>query len=60
MEKIVIRRVLSLALVGYLLSAFLGRLLEAVGAARCGCGPSCWCRQPILSAFRWVFPWRHQ
>jgi hypothetical protein len=26
---------------------------------RCGCAADCWCQRPVLSTFRWVFPWRH-
>ncbi len=25
----------------------------------CGCRPDCWCKQPGLSLFRWVFPFGH-
>jgi hypothetical protein len=31
-----------------------------MGAVRCGCGADCWCKRPILSTFRWVFPWKHR
>ncbi len=27
---------------------------------RCECSASCWCRGPILSAFRWVMPVGHR
>jgi hypothetical protein len=26
---------------------------------RAGCSPRCWCKRPILSTFRWVFPFKH-
>jgi hypothetical protein len=48
------------ALLGlYLLFAVIGRFVEGMGAVRCGCLDDCWCRRPVLSAFRWVFPWGH-
>ena len=25
----------------------------------CQCDDDCWCKQPGLSLFRWVFPFRH-
>ena len=44
---------------GYVLVALLSRLAEAAGAQRCGCGEGCWCKRPVLSTFRWVFPYGH-
>ena len=50
-----------LALVGlYLLFAVIGRFVEGTGAVQCGCSDECWCKRPVLSTFRWVFPWRHR
>jgi len=43
----------------YLLFAVVGRFVEGMGAVRCGCAADCWCQRPLLSTFRWVFPWRH-
>ena len=43
----------------YLLFAIIGRFVEEMGAAQCGCKPDCWCHRPVLSSFRWVFPVRH-
>ena len=43
----------------YLLFAVVGRFVEGMGAVRCGCAADCWCQSPVLSTFRWVFPWRH-
>jgi hypothetical protein len=43
----------------YLLFAAVGRFVEGMGAVRCGCAADCWCQRPVLSTFRWVFPWRH-
>jgi hypothetical protein len=43
----------------YLLFAIIGRFVEEMGAAQCGCKPDCWCHKPVLSTFRWVFPARH-
>jgi hypothetical protein len=54
------RRVTGYVLGLYLLSAVIGRFVEAMGAVHCGCGPACWCKRPILSTFRWVFPFRHR
>jgi hypothetical protein len=55
-----LRRVVK-SLVGlYLLFAVIGRFVEGMGAVRCGCGTDCWCKRPILSTFRWVFPWKHR
>jgi hypothetical protein len=44
----------------YLLFAVIGRFVEGMGAVECGCAPSCWCKRPVLSTFRWVFPFRHR
>ena len=54
------RRVVLRALGVYLLLAVIGRVAEQVGAVACGCEPGCWCKRPILSTFRWVFPYRHR
>lgn len=54
------RRVLIGGASVYLLFAAIGRFVEAMGAVRCGCAPTCWCHQPVLSTFRWVFPVGHQ
>jgi hypothetical protein len=43
----------------YMLFALIGRFVEGMGAVRCGCAESCWCKRPVLSVFRWVFPWNH-
>jgi hypothetical protein len=43
----------------YVAAALIGRLLEATGRTHCGCAADCWCKKPVLSTFRWVFPWRH-
>lgn len=44
----------------YLLFAVIGRFVEGMGAVECGCEPDCWCKKPILSTFRWVFPIGHR
>lgn len=44
---------------GYLLLAVGNKVAEAAGARRCGCPDDCWCQRPVLSLFRWVFPWGH-
>lgn len=43
----------------YLLFALIGRFAEGMGAVRCECRPECWCKKPVLSTFRWVFPVGH-
>ncbi len=43
----------------YLLFAVIGRFVEGMGAVRCECRPDCWCKKPVLSTFRWVFPAGH-
>lgn len=44
----------------YLLFAVIGRFVEGMGAVECGCANSCWCKKPVLSTFRWVFPVGHR
>lgn len=44
----------------YLLFAVIGRFVEGMGAVECGCAGDCWCKRPVLSTFRWVFPWGHR
>ena len=44
----------------YLCFALVGRVLERLGAVRCGCSPDCWCRRPGLSTFRWALPYWHR
>ena len=43
----------------YLLAALIGRVSEMQGRSVCGCSPDCWCKKPLLSVFRWVFPFGH-
>ena len=43
----------------YLLAAIFGRVAESQGRTVCGCASDCWCKKPVLSVFRWVFPFRH-
>jgi hypothetical protein len=54
------RRVVLLVAGLYLLFAVIGRFVEGMGAAECGCAPDCWCKRPGLSVFRWVFPFKHR
>jgi hypothetical protein len=54
------RRVVLAALGLYVLFAIIGRFVEGMGAVQCGCSPSCWCKRPVLSTFRWVFPFKHR
>jgi hypothetical protein len=54
-------RRLLMSLAGlYLLFAVIGRFVEGMGAVECGCADDCWCQRPVLSTFRWVFPWGHR
>ncbi len=43
----------------YVLFAVIGRFVEGMGAVECGCSADCWCKRPVLSLFRWVFPYGH-
>ncbi|MGD9750973.1 MAG: hypothetical protein AB7W59_08260 [Acidimicrobiia bacterium] len=54
------KRVVVVALAVYTVAAVGTKAAERAGAVRCGCGPDCWCKQPVLSAFRWVFPYKHR
>ena len=53
------KRLLAGAGSTYLLFAVIGRFVEAMGAVECGCAADCWCKRPVLSVFRWVFPYGH-
>jgi hypothetical protein len=55
-----VRRIIVRALSLYLLFAIIGRFVEEMGAVSCGCAPDCWCKKPVLSTFRWVFPYGHR
>jgi hypothetical protein len=55
-----VRRIIVRALPLYLLFAIIGRFVEEMGAVSCGCSPDCWCKKPVLSTFRWVFPYGHR
>ncbi len=44
----------------YVLFALIGRFVEGMGAVQCGCRADCWCKKPVLSTFRWVFPAGHR
>ncbi len=54
-----VRRTIGVVVGLFLLSAVTGRFVERMGVVRCGCAGDCWCKRPILSTFRWVFPWGH-
>ncbi len=54
------RRSVVIAITLYLGAAVATRAAEAAGMQRCHCSASCWCRRPILSAFRWVTPVGHR
>lgn len=53
-------RLLRWAAALYVLFAVVGRLVEGMGGVRCGCAPNCWCKRPVLSTFRWAFPYGHR
>ena len=55
-----VKAFVGLLLALYLLFAVIGRFVERMGAVRCDCSPDCWCKRPILSTFRWVFPRGHK
>jgi hypothetical protein len=44
----------------YLVAALIGLARERSGAITCGCAEDCWCKEPGLSLFRWVFPLGHK
>jgi hypothetical protein len=58
MERMIRRFLMPLAAL-YAAAALLGHAREHTGAIACGCSEDCWCKRPGLSAFRWVFPFRH-
>lgn len=43
----------------YFQLAITGKLLERAGLLECECDRGCWCHRPVLSTFRWVFPFGH-
>jgi len=53
-------KLLRRLIIGYLAIAVTMRLVEAAGLQRCGCASDCWCKRPVLSTFRWVFPYGHR
>lgn len=55
-----VRRLTIRLLSVYLLFALVGRFVEGMRAVRCPCRPDCWCKKPVLSIFRWVFPVGHR
>jgi hypothetical protein len=56
----VMKRLVGRAVGSYLLFAIIGRFVEGMGAVECSCSSDCWCRRPVLSTFRWVFPFGHR
>jgi len=55
-----IRRGLLTVCALYLTAALVGHARERSGSIGCACHEDCWCKRPGLSAFRWVFPFRHK
>lgn len=53
------KRTLLGVLTTYVLFALIGRFVEAMGAVRCECASTCWCKKPGLSLFRWTLPVGH-
>lgn len=51
------RQRLVIAFGPYLLLALGTR---ATGLHRCACSSACWCKKPLLSAFRWVTSVSHR
>jgi hypothetical protein len=48
-------------LVGWYLLVALGtHIAETAGLRMCGCARECWCQRPLVSTFRWVFPYEHR
>jgi hypothetical protein len=54
------RKLVGSLLLGYIVLALYYRAKERAGLLRCDCYPDCWCKQPGLSLFRWVFPRLHR
>jgi hypothetical protein len=54
-----VRRLLQGLVSFYVVCAIVGKVAERLGMTRCGCAEACWCQRPVLSVFRWVFPFRH-
>lgn len=54
------RRHIVIPVALYLTAALGTHAAEAAGLQRCHCSSACWCRKPLLSAFRWVLPVGHR
>jgi hypothetical protein len=54
------RRRIIIPVTLYLTAALGSRAAEAAGFQQCHCSAACWCRKPLLSAFRWVLPIGHR
>jgi hypothetical protein len=55
-----LKRILSLFGLVYLGLAVMGHVRELSGELTCPCADDCWCKQPGLKFFRWVFPYGHK
>jgi hypothetical protein len=54
------KRALKLMAFGYVAAGLIALGLERAGFYGCACEPECWCKQPGLNVFRWVFPRFHR
>jgi hypothetical protein len=55
-----IKRILAMFGLVYIGLAVMGHVRELSGEWTCECADDCWCKQPGLSLFRWVFPYGHR
>jgi hypothetical protein len=52
------KKLIVFGLLGVGVAAVYGLLMEKAGRVECPCEPTCWCKRPGLSFFRWVTPVR--
>ena len=55
-----LKRILAMLGLVYVGLALAGHVRELSGGLTCKCADDCWCKQPRLSFFRWVFPYGHK
>jgi hypothetical protein len=56
LSDVVRRRLVTFGLLSVVAAAVYGHLMEMAGRVACACEPSCWCKKPGISLFRWVTP----